>query len=1554
MKQTTNRTVIVLIMMMLTTMTAWATTETVSYIDADGNEQTVTATVLTGDVTADGLSTNAYGNILIPAGWYVVKNSKDGVDASYTAQLRYTGDNGTIHLILADGAEMTVSESNTTAINLYQDNPLAIYGQSGGTGRLTVTGYSKAINAQGGMTINGGIVNATATDTVSTAHAIDAYNWAITINGGQVTATTAGSGKGIYVYSAALTIGCRKASDFVSFNRYRGKVNIKSGQTLYAGATAYSGNNVSLPSGAVTLRPYSSDDFSVNDAGTEYTIKTAEGWNVFCDLLADNTKGYFDGKTVNLGADITVTRMAGGDNHDFTGTFDGGGHTLTFSHTATDNYCAPFRYVQGATAETPAVISNLNVVSTVTADDYRHPAGLIALQSGYVSVTDCNVEAHISNTKGTVNTSDLYPAALVSQSNNTGTLTVSGCTTTGQIATDGKYAAGLVGIVQNTATIENCRASVTIQSTTSGDGTHGGLVASQPSGTTITITGCVFDGSLLGSTTNSCGGFIGYRKGTATIYNSLFAPAEVTVQNDGSATFARNKVDTYNSYYTYYLCDGTNYAPYDPADADHPDKYNNGHATRTVAAAADVTIDGIALTGTATQYTVSGITAYSGGGLQLGETLYYGSGDQLSLTLSNSATGAPLGYRYDGYTASAGTLSGTTLTMPDQDVTISAALAPIDWATVNKGDSKYPYMIYNKDQLLLLAHRVNGTNGETANDYSGKYFKLGADITFDHDADEGDEYAENYEAIGGDYNSTDRWFKGDFDGDGHTVSGIRIRKDGTDDADSNQGLFGQINRGGNIHDVHLTDARIKGYYYVGGIVGFNFGTISGCTVTDSYITASEEYGTICGYDYGTLTNNYYHGCTVNGTAVTSGKGCGGSDITADNGALPAYRLTLGANITTPPGTFVNQTGWLAPPPVGARLAPENGFTLAGNHYFASGYEFTPGSTLASGAAQGYTPRATLGDVLLDLYTHTGDAPDYTGTAIARLTITADCDGKTLAAALRSDGLQHEVSYVDADGTKKTAQAIALDGTESSLGQYEQVTWYFVGADISHSGQIGSNGSVNIILTDGKTMSVVSNSQGFDVNSGSLTIYGQALGTGTLNATGTNYGIYASNIASITISGGRVTATGDNGNGISTNSGTITISGGTVTATSGNKGITTNSGNITIYGGTVNVTGTNHGITTNSGNITIYGGNITANGTDIGIYASNKASITISGGRVTATGSKGIYSRSGTITLGGHLTATDFIYVSSYGVGSDATLNIADGKTLYDEDGNSYNGTVYNYYDLDGATLRLYDCRLTLADNADNSAAISDADGKVYNVTLSGRTLYKDGAWNTLCLPFDVTDGNTEDKISFTGTPLEGADVMTLNSNDSGLTGSTLTLNFTDATGQTIAAGTPFIVKWGDKDEPSTLEGLTDLTAPVFTNVTVSNANNDVTSNDGTVSFKGTYASITYTEENKSILFVGGNNNLYWPTVGFSIGAQRAYFQLNDGQQARNIVLNFFDEQSGKAERDGENATGIHSTTNFTNLAGAWYTLDGRKLAGKPRAPGIYVKDGHKVAIKREK
>ena len=103
--------------------------------------------------------------------------------------------------------------------------------------------------------------------------------------------------------------------------------------------------------------------------------------------------------------------------------------------------------------------------------------------------------------------------------------------------------------------------------------------------------------------------------------------------------------------------------------------------------------------------------------------------------------------------------------------------------------------------------------------------------------------------------------------------------------------------------------------------------------------------------------------------------------------------------------------------------------------------------------------------------------------------------------------------------------------------------------------------------------------------------------------------------------------------------------------------------------------------------------------------------------------------------------------------------------------------------------------ISLADNDDNSTTISDNNGAFAEVTLDGRTFYRDGAWNTLCLPFSVAD--------FNGTPLEGATVKTLTSTD--FSAGTLTMNFGEDE-STIEAGKPYIVKW--EANPVNLSKLT--------------------------------------------------------------------------------------------------------------------------------------------------
>ena len=659
----------------------------------------------------------------------------------------------------------------------------------------------------------------------------------------------------------------------------------------------------------------------------EYTIGNAGGWDVFCDALLDNdTYNRFSGKTVKLGADISVTRMAGSQSHDFCGTFDGQGYTLTFNY---------------GSAETPATA------------DYVAPF------------------SYVSNTKANSGDANNSPAA------------ISNLRVCGDIYTSGQQAAGTIARKWGSVSITNCRSSINIHSSHEGDGSHGGLVAVNNSDA-LTIEGCLFDGRLLGETTNKCGGFIGWRDGSVEIRNSLFAPTEVTVLNTESATFARNDVDTYNCYYTNYLCDGSNYVPgYNEQKA----VWRNGKAPRTVTAGdTKVSIGGIELTGDATAYNVSGITAYSNGGLKRTindeTTLYYGSGDQMSLTIGHSE-----GYNLGGYTASAGTLSGSenpyTLTMPDEDVTITATLTVIPWD--GTGDKNDPYIIEYPSQLEL-AQRVNSATGDSyaTSGYSGKYFVLSNDITYSTEGVGATE--SNYTAIGGYFDFTNRYFMGTFNGQGHTISGIRIYKGDNSNSDCYQGLFGQAGSSAVIRRVTLADAQITGLDDIGGIVGYSKGTVSDCHVAaDVAIHAvnfyADSHGGIVGVNFrgGTVSN-----CTsaVTLTKTRDGVSYYGS-IVGDNGGTLSNTLAIGAVV---PAAKDNTHG--------AIVGYNNNGTLENNYYHAC--KVASNDITATGVGCGYISDGNGGRTTADITDDDGAVP----------TLRDDADNSTalsLLAALATAG-----------------------------------------------------------------------------------------------------------------------------------------------------------------------------------------------------------------------------------------------------------------------------------------------------------------------------------------------------------------------------------------------------------------------------------------------------------------------------------------------------------------------------------------------------------------------
>ena len=257
--------------------------------------------------------------------------------------------------------------------------------------------------------------------------------------------------------------------------------------------------------------------------------------------------------------------------------------------------------------------------------------------------------------------------------------------------------------------------------------------------------------------------------------------------------------------------------------------------------------------------------------------------------------------------------------------------------------------------------------------------------------------------------------------------------------------------------------------------------------------------------------------------------------------------------------------------------------------------------------------------------------------------------------------------------------------------------------------------------------------------------------------------------------------------------------------------------------------------------------------------------------------------------------------------------------------------------------------ITLADDGDNSTIISEAHGLVADVALQGRTLYKDGAWNTLCLPFSLSAAQIAANADFAGATLMTMDVTEKNGFDA--MDGTLYLWFKTAT--EIEAGVPYLVKWDKAMDYDNNPSVYDIVSPVFQGVTISNSTAQTveskTAGLETVQMVGTYSPVSVTANDKSILFLGDANTLYYSTIDRQIRSCRAYFSVpyingHAEAAARAFALSF----------DGEETTGISLTPGPSPKGEGsdyWYTIDGRKLSGKPSQRGMYINKGKKIVVK---
>ena len=201
-----------------------------------------------------------------------------------------------------------------------------------------------------------------------------------------------------------------------------------------------------------------------------------------------------------------------------------------------------------------------------------------------------------------------------------------------------------------------------------------------------------------------------------------------------------------------------------------------------------------------------------------------------------------------------------------------------------------------------------------------------------------------------------------------------------------------------------------------------------------------------------------------------------------------------------------------------------------------------------------------------------------------------------------------------------------------------------------------------------------------------------------------------------------------------------------------------------------------------------------------------------------------------------------------------------------------------------------------------------------------RTFYKDGEWNTLCLPFAVANAAT----AFDGAELREVDVTQSSEN---------TIVFKEAT--TIEAGKPYLIKWAKTpnevcDFVNTFEGVT-LVATA-TPVKVNDA----------ITFTGFYNKVIADKLGASVAAIGAGNKLFKVTSGEMKGF-RAAFVLNPATPAAGI----------KVVIDGT-TTGIEDlVVDGVKANGRVYNLNGQYVGNSLNGlqPGIYIQNGKKVVVK---
>ena len=570
-------------------------------------------------------------------------------------------------------------------------------------------------------------------------------------------------------------------------------------------AFAGDGGGVSLPSA-------NSERGGLEGSGKEgdpYQIATADDLLKFAKLVNDGETTAWAELTANIDLSSVCSKEKGpwtpigNEDHLYTGTFDG------------QNFKISGLYIKNTSSDT---------------DDQ----GLFGSVGSSGKIENLTVS-------GSVNSSGDYVGGIVGQNNGN----VINCAFSGSVSGN-SYVGGVVGVVgvvgDSSGSVKNCYNTGAVSSLDSGSGNSvGGVVGYNDIGGSVT--NCYNTGSVNGSI--EAGGVVGSNSLSATVTN-CYNTGEVSGMYVGGVV-GYNDGPVKNCYNTGSVSGkisvggvvGYNSGPvkncYNTGSVSGPDSVSGSY--------------------------VGGVVGYNGVTGTVTDCYFLQTADvNKDLQGIGNDSGSGSTENVKSLTAEAFKNQNS---FTSWDFAITWKIEPIFGRPTLQanaeigGTANNPYRIFTATQLAAFRDLVNDENDQTAD--PDAHAKLMNNIDLKDVCGESLHGGTSWNPIGSFSNS----YKGTFDGNGKTISGLYI---GT--TANNQGLFGYVGTGGTVKDLTVSGTVTGTGDYVGGVVGYNNGTVENCYNTGS-VSGLDSVGGVAGWNDGSVENCYNTG------KVSGGAGVGG-------------------------------------------------------------------------------------------------------------------------------------------------------------------------------------------------------------------------------------------------------------------------------------------------------------------------------------------------------------------------------------------------------------------------------------------------------------------------------------------------------------------------------------------------------------------------------------------------------------------------------------------------------------------------------------------------------